>query len=183
MSVAFLLDSGVKVNTPELQMNPLQMASADRNLNMVDYLLTRGADINAPACPYGGVTALQAGLYSGYGIPVASFLLDKGAGTFVPPALLGGRTALESISQGFDYGKARRAICNRLLDANAPVDRPNEQPSSALHSVIRQGWHNILAQMLKPKHNAISTYMRFNEKCGGGYWESMTPTQLAAAYG
>ncbi|KAF8852310.1 ankyrin [Acephala macrosclerotiorum] len=126
-SAAFLLDSGIDVNTPGLQMNPLQTAASESNLEMVEFFLASRADINAPAYPNGGRTALQAALRSGYSesFEVAGFWLDKGADIFAPPALVGGITALEAISNGWFSAEEGIALCNRLLDAGALVNRPN----------------------------------------------------------
>lgn len=185
-SAAFLLDSGVDVNTPGLEMNPLQMAAGGGNLEMVEFLLTCGADINAPAYPDGGQTALQSALGSEDPVEVAGFLLDKGADIFAPPALVGGTTALEAIIHSWTSDEGRIALCSRLLDAGAPVNRPNGEPSSALHGVIEEGWEEILARILEPQRNAIITYMWCNKEEGEeGYytWEPRTPTQLAASCG
>lgn len=186
-STAFLLDSGVDVNTPGLKMNPLQTAAIECNLEMVEFLLTRGADINAPAYANGGRTALQAALKSEFPDEVANFLLDKGADIFAPPALVGGITALEALCHGWSYGEECTVLCSRLLDAGAPVNRPNGKPSSALHGVIVEGWEEIFARILEPQRNAIINYMwcdkEFEEKEGAYTWEPRTPTQLAAGYG
>jgi hypothetical protein len=99
-SAAFLLDSGVDINTPGLKMNPLQTAATEANLEVVEFLLTRGADINAPAYPDGGRTALQSALSSEAPLEVAGVLLDKGADIFAPPALVGGVAALEAVCHG-----------------------------------------------------------------------------------
>ncbi len=96
-SAVFLLHSGVDINTPGLEMNPLQIAAAEGDLEMIELLLSYGADINAPASLRNGRTALQSALEKEGSLEVASLLLDKGADIFAPPASLGGVTALEAV--------------------------------------------------------------------------------------
>lgn len=185
LSAAFLLDSGVDVNTPGLAMNPLESAAKEGNLDMFEFLLTRGADINAPAYPDGGRTALQSALEGEFPTQIVGLLLDKGAEIFAPPALVDGLTALEAISH--NWGSLNSIdLFNQLLDAGAPVNRPNMEPSSTLHGVIEQGWEETFARILEPQRNAIITYMWCNEKLDEddyNTWEPRTPTQLAVDYG
>ena len=186
-SAAFLLDSGVDINTPGLKLNPLQTAANETNLEMVEFLLTRGADINAPAYPDGGRTALQSALGCDAPLEIAGLLLDKGANIFAPPALVRGVTALEAVCHGWSLSNEDSiALCNRLLDAGAPVNRPNGEPSSALHGAIGEGWDEILARILEPQRNAIINYMWYDEEIEeDDYYtcEPRTPTQLAAGCG
>jgi ankyrin repeat protein len=151
---------------------------------MVEFLLTRGADINAPAYANGGRTALQLALRSEFPVEVAEFLLDRGADIFAPPALVNGITALEACFFGWGDDEMRN-VCSRLLDASAPVNRPNGEPSSALHGVIEEGWEEILARILEPQRNAIINYMWCDKERAeeDGGWEPRTPTQLAADNG
>lgn len=58
-SAEFLLHSGIDINKPGLAQNPLQAATADPQLELVEFLLTRGADKDAPAYLDSGLTPLQ----------------------------------------------------------------------------------------------------------------------------
>ncbi|KAI8659923.1 hypothetical protein NCS56_01210600 [Fusarium sp. Ph1] len=184
---AFLLHLGVDVNTPGLKENPLQAAASTGELEMLEFLLEHGADINAPAYLNDGRTALQAALESETP-EIALFLLDRGADISGPPALVGGVTALEAVCRNWaDFsGDHSLGMCNYLLDSNAPVNRPNGKPSSALHGAIERRWGGILARMLEPQRNAIINYMWCDqtiEEDEDYMWEPRTPTQLAADNG
>ncbi|KAH7006817.1 ankyrin repeat-containing domain protein [Ilyonectria destructans] len=183
-SAAFLLHLGVDVNTPGLEENPLQAAARMGELEMLEFLLAHGADINAPAYLNNGRTALQAALES-EAPETAWLLLERGADVSGPPALLvGGATALEAVFHNWNVFPPDQllGLCNYLLDSNAPVNRPNGEPSSALHGAIERSWDGILARMLEPQRNAIINHMWCDQRMEED-WEPRTPTQLAAANG
>ncbi|KAI8658912.1 hypothetical protein NCS55_01169800 [Fusarium keratoplasticum] len=183
----YLLDLGVDVNTPGLKENPLQAAAGMGESEMLQFLLDYGADPNAPAYLNDGRTALQAAL-NGETPETACLLLERGADISAPPALVGGVTALEAVCHNWDdvSGDQLLRLCNHLLDSNAPVNRPNGKPSSALHGAIERRWDGILARMIEPQRNAIINHMwcdKTIEEDGDYMWEPRTPTQLAAANG
>ncbi|KAF4463874.1 hypothetical protein FALBO_9297 [Fusarium albosuccineum] len=186
-SAAFLIHSGVDINTPGLEENPLQGAARLGELEMLHFLLDAGADINAPAHLNDGQTALQAAL-NGEAPEAAWLLLERRADIFGSPALLDGVTALEAVCHN------RRVypddellfLCAYLLDSNAPVTRQNGKPSSALHGAIEHSWNGILARMLEPQRSAIINHMwcdRTIPEDDGFIWLPRTPTQLAADNG
>lgn len=180
-SVAFLLESGVSVNALGLEQTPLQAAAERGDLETVELLLSYGADINAPAYPMGGCTAMQEALENVEGLEMFELLLENGADIFAPPALLDGVTALEAVSHHRESEANAIELCNRLLDLGAPVNRPNGEPSWVLHHAIVNGWDDILARLLEPRRNAVIDYMwRDPNELGG---TPRTPTQLAAEYG
>jgi len=190
-SAAFLLDSGVNVDTPGLKTNPLQAAAREGNSKMVELLLSYKADINAPAYLNGGRTALQSALEGEDTVQVASLLLDKGADVFAPAAILGGVTALEALCGHWSWDtKDHVALCSRLLDLGAPVIRSNSEPSSVLHRVISKGWDGIFLRVLEPQRNVDIEYMwcdmEFDEEeyedAEDDVWEPRTPIQLAADF-
>jgi ankyrin repeat protein len=94
-----------------------------------------------------------------------------------------GITALEACFPCWGDDEVRN-VCSWLLDAGAPVNRPNGEPSSALHGVIEEGWEEILARILEPQRNAIINYMWCDKEIKEeSAWEPRTPTQLAADNG
>ncbi|KAI1329331.1 ankyrin [Xylariaceae sp. FL0255] len=104
-----------------LPYTPLQMAVKSGRFNTARLLLSYGADINAPAFPLKGRTALQAACGNESGIKatlsLVEFLLDNGADVNAPGAKYHGMTALQfSISSG-----SMRMFCY-LLDAGADVN-------------------------------------------------------------
>ncbi|KAH7136382.1 hypothetical protein EDB81DRAFT_802046 [Dactylonectria macrodidyma] len=188
-SAAFLLDCGLDINTPGLLWSPLQAAAMDERLEMMEFLLGKGADVNAPAYPVEGRTALQAALESVNPISTTELLLDRGADVSAEPALIHGLTALEAVCHNWVCADTNRlaALCNRLLDAGAPINRPKGEPSFAIHGAILHGWDDILHRMLDPQRGAIINH-RWPQKAVSDdktkkhlpSWGAMTPLQLAA---
>lgn len=187
LAASFLLDQRVEINAYWSTRTPLQAAVECGKLEMVELLLSRGADINTPAFPMNGRTALQSALDAfDSRDDIANLLLDKGADVSAPPALSGGLTALEAICGHYDDMEHDKALCHRLLDLKAPVNRPNGEPSSALHGVIENNWTSIFARMLEPWRCAVINHMWFDERLEEDEdwrWEPRTPTQLAAGLG
>ncbi|KAF9771733.1 hypothetical protein IL306_010619 [Fusarium sp. DS 682] len=184
-AAAHLIESGVDVNTPGVRFTPIQQAAASGNIGMVEYLLSKGADIHAPANHLEGRTALQAAIENDYGrdyeFRVAHLLLDKGAHVHAPPADVDGITALEAASTGWTEKESVVELSNRLLDAGAPVNRPNGQPSLLLHNLIQGGrpWLGILSRVLEA--GAIVNHMSYYEEMEEQ--ANRTPLQLAAERG
>ncbi|RGP78953.1 sex-determining fem-1 [Fusarium longipes] len=78
-----LLDAGADINEyskdlDALTLTPLQLAVKTRRLDLVVYLLDRGANVNAAAEGVGGGTALQLAVESG-DLCITTILLDRGA--------------------------------------------------------------------------------------------------------
>jgi ankyrin repeat protein len=67
-------------------------------MDLLKYLVDKGADVNAPAGVCGGITAIQGAAIAG-NIPVIQFLLGKGAEVNGKPALQVGRTAVEGAAE------------------------------------------------------------------------------------
>ncbi|KAH8689738.1 ankyrin repeat-containing domain protein [Phaeosphaeriaceae sp. PMI808] len=185
-SAIYLLARGVDVNTPDLGLTPLQGAASSAELEMVKLLLSYNANIDAPAYPNDGRTALQAALRAVNGCEVAELLLERGANVCAPPASVKGLTALEAACSWW-YGEKekRRAMCHRLLDAGAPVNRPGEEASWVLHRIIQHGEDDILARFLEPHRNIVLEHMwaKPEDEFMDEEPQPRTPIQLAADYG
>jgi ankyrin repeat protein len=172
----------------EQWLNPLQMAVKHAQEDMVLFMISRGANINAPAHPINGRTALQAALegdcgyqYATY-IRIAQLLLKRGANASAPPAELWGVTALEAYLRQSYYARNVKlgpleGLCDVLLDAGASVSRPGGEPSWALHKVISQRWHRTLGRLLK--EDVIIDYQHRDPESS----VICTPTQLACLLG
>ncbi|GAB1317713.1 hypothetical protein MFIFM68171_07923 [Madurella fahalii] len=152
LSIAMLLDSGLDIDTPGLELNPLQTVSTTYIYNartMAVFLIRKGANVNAPAYPKGGRTALQISLESEGSPDITDILLDYGADASAPPALLDGVTALEAFCHG-SYSSDELKLIDRLLDAGATVNRPGGKPSSALHGLSSTDGTTFWAASLSP---------------------------------
>lgn len=76
----------------------LQAAASVGNVNLVEQLLLRGADVNAPAVVVNGVTALQAAAIKGY-LRIAQILLEYGADIDAEAGIENGRVAIEGAAE------------------------------------------------------------------------------------
>ena len=179
-SVDILMRTGLHVDTPGLRINPLQAACSHGHSGMMRLLISKGANVNAPAHPKDGRTALQAALHGNHAVEAAEILLHHGADASAPPATLVGLTTLEALcnNRRADVAKSAQQLCHKLLDAGATVNRPGGKASSAIHGVIEKGWHEVLARCLEPQHNAIVNGLWWDD-----FNDEFTPTQRAAAKG
>lgn len=80
---------------------------------MVEFLVTQGALVNAPPAKDGGATALQLAAISG-SVQIVQFLLYKGVEIHAAPALKHGRTALEGAAE-----HGRVSVLDILLERGA----------------------------------------------------------------
>ena len=183
-SAAMLIKTpGMDIDTPGLLLNPLQAAAGtgmDRGVSMVLFLLGKGANVNAPAHPNRGRTALQAALEFAPTFEIAETLLRYGADAAAPPAEGHGVTALEALCDN-PYARGNPRLIDMLLAASATVNRPGEEPSSVLHGVVKNGMHAILSRFLEPTHHVSLNHMwrdKADRKRG-----AHTPAQLAASLG
>lgn len=107
-----LLNHGADVNgslsTSANSVPALVFAAGYENLAVVEFLLARGADVNAKAMPY-GITALMAAASDG-NAPIAKLLLEKGARRDVTND--DGKTALD-----FAREKNHTAVAELLREA------------------------------------------------------------------
>ncbi len=189
-AAAMLIRTGLDIDAHGpgggLRLNPLQgAASSGRGSNMILFLLSKGANVNAPARMNAGRTALQSALEGDGRLEIAPLLLYHGADPSAPPASLYGVTTLEAFCHRCDTDSESAEFCGKLLDAGAPVNRPHRQPSSALHGVIKHGWHQVLGRLLEPRYDAIIDYMWCEEvfEDEDEEWRPRTPTQLASEQG
>lgn len=144
ISADMLLRRDVHINSTGLPLSPLQSAARYGKFDMVKFLILRGANVNHPAHPAGGLTTLQAALSSDQPIESAQFLLCHSADASAPPALVGGVTALETFFYNPEpIGELEEwtGLTEKLLEAGATVNRPDGKPSSAVHGVISKDVH------------------------------------------
>lgn len=183
-SAAMLIKTpGMDIDTRGFRFNPLQSAAGagtDRGLGMVVFLLEKGANVNAPADPLGGRTALQAALESAPTFEIAETLLRYGADAAAPPAKADGLTALEALCNN-TYARDHSKLIDKLLAAGATVNRPGGRPSSVIHGVVKNGMHAILRRFFESGHCASLHHM-WHDKADSK-WGPHSPVQLAASLG
>ncbi|KAJ6003166.1 hypothetical protein N7451_005713 [Penicillium sp. IBT 35674x] len=124
--VQCLIMAGTNINhrciiTSGGEVTALQSAVASRNIDIVELLLQRGAEVNAPANEHGGRTALQIAASQDYHSMV-KLLRDHGADVNGLPSPVRGRSALqEAASRGFM--KLTKYLLASGADPNLPPAR------------------------------------------------------------
>jgi ankyrin repeat protein len=77
---------------------PLQLAVELGSIDIVKFLLSRYANVNAPPCIWGGGTALQLAAIKGF-VGIADLLIQHGADINAPKGRYQGRTAFEGAAE------------------------------------------------------------------------------------
>jgi ankyrin repeat protein len=95
---------------------PLQTAAEIGSFDIVEYFLSKGAEINAPPARSGGATSLQLAAIGGY-IGIAELLLNSGADPNAPAAKVNGRTAIQGAAE---FGRVD--MLRLLTNAGAKMD-------------------------------------------------------------
>jgi ankyrin repeat protein len=90
--------------------NALQFAVEEGNLELIEFLLNSGANINAKAYAHRGATALQIAAMQGF-LGIASLLWNRGANVDAPGAEKHGRTALEGAAEHGRLDMVKLLLC------------------------------------------------------------------------
>ncbi|ETI20223.1 hypothetical protein G647_08257 [Cladophialophora carrionii CBS 160.54] len=97
-----LIERGAEINAPPLSWcygrTALQAAVETGDVEFVQFLLMKGAKVNAPAAPFDGVTALQAAAIKGF-LRIAQILLEHGADVDADPSPVEGRRAIDGAAE------------------------------------------------------------------------------------
>ncbi|KIW22439.1 uncharacterized protein PV07_12324 [Cladophialophora immunda] len=97
-----LIEMGAEINAVPSRRyggrTALQAAVQTGEVEIVQYLLSKGAEVNAPAAPDRGVTALQAAAIKGY-LRIAQILLEYGAEIDADPSPKHGRRAIDGAAE------------------------------------------------------------------------------------
>lgn len=144
-----ILTAGADVNirsvTKSGPVTALQAAVQSRNIDIVQALIQRGADIDAPANEESGQTALQGAVSTG-SFDIVQLLLQNGADVNAPPSPNYGRTALQEAAS---KGCIRTVKC--LLQRGADVNAPPAQNGgfTALQGAAIAGNIKIVTMLLR----------------------------------
>lgn len=115
--VELFVRHGAKVNDfpsgTNLKRTPLQSAAEGGHIEIVQYLIKLGANINAPAARRGGGTAIQLAAIGGY-LGILTILIENGADVDAAASKFDGNTALEAAAR---YGRTDTVAL--LLSAGA----------------------------------------------------------------
>ncbi|VZH95299.1 unnamed protein product [Fusarium fujikuroi] len=186
----FLVTKGVSVNSYGHRVTPFQGAALRQDLDLLQYFLELGADINKPPFPVRGYTALQAAA-AARSMEKVQYLLSKGAEINAAQAVTGGVTALEATVRPWDpffedleleeYYEAEDGIEEvfiYLLEKGAVVDRPDGSRSPLLHDIIERNKTHLLKLALEGGANTTHHW-----RTSSSSWCARTPLQLAAEMG
>ncbi|KAL8310357.1 hypothetical protein RB597_010277 [Gaeumannomyces tritici] len=173
-AVALLLDKGTPIDAVGETLAPVQAAARSGSLGLAEYLIERGADVNAPAYGHKGRTALQAACCAG-DARMVGFLLGKGAMVNAAAAAWEGVTAVE----GLVFSTANQDVKERLFRLLFEKDRVVLQVTDAngrgvAHKLIEHNLPGLLDMALEL--GADSNQMSLGR-------EGRTPLQLAAEKG
>ena len=126
---------------------------------LIQLLLSKGADVNAPAAEKGGRTALQAAVSWGPGdVKLINLLLDNEADVNAPPARVRGITALQGVSIEGNMNAAR-LLLQRGADVNAPGSE--KEGRTALEGAAEQGRLDMVQLLLNNGATASETAANF----------------------
>ena len=135
-----LIEKGAHINAAPSKgqrgRTALQAAASVGDVDMVEHLLSKGADVNAPAALDNGATALQAAAIKGY-LRVAQILLEHGADIDAKASIDNGRTAIDGAAE---FG--RLDMVQLLLD-NYHGPKPVAELVQSAYAAAEKGnqWH------------------------------------------
>ncbi|KAI2926050.1 hypothetical protein CBS147320_5677 [Aspergillus niger] len=122
----------------------LQHAVNNGNMDLINFLLDHGADVNSAPSEDGGATALQIAAIQGY-LGIARKLLDLDADVNAAPARRNGRTALEGAAE-----HGRIDMLRLLLDEGASlVGNDGERQYRRAVELAEKNGHIAAAKLLK----------------------------------
>ncbi|RKK79227.1 hypothetical protein BFJ71_g16277 [Fusarium oxysporum] len=189
-ALIFLINKGVSVNSYGNRVTPFQAVALGQNVEVLRYFFEREADINKPAFPIRGYTALQAAA-AATSMDKVQFLLSEGAKINEAPAVTGGVTALEATvrpwapffeddywEEGYDEKSGLTEVFIYLLEKRAEVNRPDGSGSPLLHDIIERRNTHLLKLALEAGANTTHLW-----RTSSSSWYERTPLQLAAEMG
>ncbi|KAM7187800.1 ankyrin, partial [Rhypophila sp. PSN 637] len=142
-----LICYGACVNLPAtcIPRTPRQKAAEVGDIDVVQFLIDRRADINARPAIEWGITAVQLAAMSGWA-GIVDLLLRKGAHVNAPGARLGGRTALEAAAE-----QGRLDTVQILINAGAGAgEGVSEQVKRAIR-FARENGHIGVYELLRSR--------------------------------
>lgn len=196
--LVLLIDRGVSVNSYGHRATPFQAVALNHNLELLQYCFKKGAEVNKPAFPVRGYTALQAAAKA-YSIEKIQFLLSVGADINAPPAVTGGVTTLEATvrpwevffidkdeedsegrhrEEGYEMDSHLTETFIFLLSKGTAANRLDGSSSPLLHDIIERRDTHLLKLALEAGANTIHRWKTLSSS-----WCERTPLQLAAEMG
>ncbi|GFN17604.1 hypothetical protein AtubIFM55763_002418 [Aspergillus tubingensis] len=133
-----------KLGKCEGRRTALQHAVNNGNMDLINFLLDHGANVNSAPSENGGATALQIAAIQGY-LGIARKLIDLDADVNAAPAQSNGRTALEGAAE-----HGRIDMLRLLLDEGASlVGNDGERQYRRAVELAEKNGHMAAAKLLK----------------------------------
>jgi ankyrin repeat protein len=187
--VALLIEHGAPVNRYGLEATVFQVAALTGKLELMRYLVGRGANWEKPAYAVNGFTALQGAGHSRVMEAIQYLTDDLRADINAPPAIVGGMTALEATVRphlGFpradninyeNYYKDEEVAdaFAFLLGKGAQVNHSDGSPSPLLHDLIERELVDLLHRVLE-----LGAHIEHLWKTVSSSKYERTPIQLAS---
>lgn len=149
--VKSLTEKGIDVNATKNNLTPLMRTAFKGHLDIVKYLISKGANVNAKSDKY-GFTALMMTAGKGY-LEVVKYLISKGAD--INDKDKNGTTALMYASKN-----GHLEVVKYLINKGADMNAKDNYGGTALIMASSQGYLEVVKSLIKGKSGLLSIFSK-----------------------